>query len=129
MNCFSVLDKNYSSIDAMLGGIAKGEVKYGFLDRYKAYVHNSRLKNMKIKIKRFIDIEGSIGLLAAGNSRKLRYCIETYVKENSGMVVNMVSKYNEVCQVKFFCSFSYESEPVCGGFMNGWAECEQRVFL
>ena len=113
MNRFSVLDKNYSSIDAMLEGIANGEVKYGFLDRYKTYVHNSRLKNMKIKIKKFIDIEGSIGLLAAGNSRKLRYCIETYVKENSGMVVNMVSKYNEVCQVKFFFVFFHMNQSLC----------------
>ena len=56
---------------------------------------------MKIKIKRLIDLEGSIGLFAAGNSRKLRHCIETYVKENSGMVVNMVSKYNEVRLAKF----------------------------
>lgn len=104
---FSVLDKNYSSIDAMLNGIANGEVKYGFLDQYKAYVYNSRLKNMKIKIKRLIDIEGSIGLLAAGNAKKLRYCIETYVKENSGMVVDMVSKYNKVCSVEFVLSCLY----------------------
>ena len=94
-------DKNYTSVISLIEGLASGEVQYGILDQYMTLAYQAKIKNYNVSVKRILDFKGSIGFYAAGHAKKLAFCIETFMKENNALAVEMVSKHVKVNKVCF----------------------------
>ena len=86
----SIAGANYSSYGDLFRAINESEIPYGVIDLYISEAFKVKLTKKSIKVKQVISLQGSIGLLANGEARKLEPSFRYFLKENAELVTKTV---------------------------------------